>query len=343
MITQALGRPISNIHYSKYITIRAYIFIHQGLSVAECTSDEMSTDWFDKDLNKRYMIWFYRDPISDCRWKIHGRFSTNEYGSVQDEFDKTLKTLLVASAICTPDIVNYYLRFTPRPAPTRAKPTTVKLKVPAQVSAPPTTDGRCPIVVDVRTKLEFEVGGAPCAYRLEIQKDIKFALDVLEIAKGDRTYPVHVYCRTGTRAEQARQILINQAWTNVINSGGWAAGQRADILEMCECRTKTLCPVCGSTKDGLLSCCAADGTWFQLCSNPGLSNIDHTWAEGIQACKCSECGVDSSGKYSCCAFGGSWFNNCGISGDTEFEHTWQEGTDACASYVARNIMHRCSE
>ena len=47
-----------------------------------------------------------------------------------------------------------------------------------------------------------------------------------------------------------------------------------------------MCPKCGNTKkSGKLSCCARDGAWFKNCGDAGDSNFDHTWIEGIQACK----------------------------------------------------------
>ena len=46
------------------------------------------------------------------------------------------------------------------------------------------------------------------------------------------------------------------------------------------------CPKCGITKTlGKRSCCARSGAWFQNCGDAGDANFDHTWAEGIQACK----------------------------------------------------------
>ena len=33
------------------------------------------------------------------------------------------------------------------------------------------------------------------------------------------------------------------------------------------------------------SCCARGGSWFGNCGKAGDSNFDHTWPEGIQACK----------------------------------------------------------
>ena len=46
------------------------------------------------------------------------------------------------------------------------------------------------------------------------------------------------------------------------------------------------CPKCSSHKQsGKLSCCAGGGAWFKKCGDFGNSNFDHTWVEGIQACK----------------------------------------------------------
>ena len=46
------------------------------------------------------------------------------------------------------------------------------------------------------------------------------------------------------------------------------------------------CSKCGTImKSGTLSCCARGGAWFQKCGDAGDTNFDHTWVEGIQACK----------------------------------------------------------
>merc|ERR1712224_1082426 len=96
------------------------------------------------------------------------------------------------------------------------------------------------------------------------------------------------------------------------------------------------------------SCCARGGTWFNKCGDAGDTKFDHTWSEGVQACKkvspttrlytttilstpsisigCVKCGViKKSGKRSCCARGGDWFKKCGDAADTTFNHTWSEG------------------
>ena len=50
--------------------------------------------------------------------------------------------------------------------------------------------------------------------------------------------------------------------------------------------TTPLCPKCAAiNKSGKLSCCAPGGAWFKNCGTSGNSNTDHTWVEGMQACR----------------------------------------------------------
>ena len=48
-----------------------------------------------------------------------------------------------------------------------------------------------------------------------------------------------------------------------------------------------VCAKCGSRRSGALSCCARGGAWFKKCGDAGDEQFDHTWAEGVQACKSS--------------------------------------------------------
>ena len=45
------------------------------------------------------------------------------------------------------------------------------------------------------------------------------------------------------------------------------------------------CLKCGTLKTGKRSCCARGGAWFKNCGDAGDTNVDHTWAEGIEACR----------------------------------------------------------
>ena len=47
-----------------------------------------------------------------------------------------------------------------------------------------------------------------------------------------------------------------------------------------------ICPKCAAIKtSGKFSCCAPGGAWFENCGASDNSNADHTWVEGVQACK----------------------------------------------------------
>ena len=53
-----------------------------------------------------------------------------------------------------------------------------------------------------------------------------------------------------------------------------------------EASSSKKCPKCGTTKkSGKHSCCARGGSWFKKCGDGDDTKFDHTWVEGMQACK----------------------------------------------------------
>ena len=52
------------------------------------------------------------------------------------------------------------------------------------------------------------------------------------------------------------------------------------------------CPKCATNNAGKLTCCASGGSWFKNCGDPGDPAFDHTWQEGVQACKGTLMGVN---------------------------------------------------
>ena len=59
---------------------------------------------------------------------------------------------------------------------------------------------------------------------------------------------------------------------------------------------KAVCPKCGANKSGRRSCCAPGGAWAGKCGNDNDSKFDHTWTEGIQACKSQQASRQRSGE-----------------------------------------------
>ena len=48
----------------------------------------------------------------------------------------------------------------------------------------------------------------------------------------------------------------------------------------------SVCPRCGTIgKSDKSSCCGRGGSWFRNCGGTGNTKLQHTWYEGIQACK----------------------------------------------------------
>ena len=51
-------------------------------------------------------------------------------------------------------------------------------------------------------------------------------------------------------------------------------------------KSNNTCSKCGTLKkSGKFTCCARGGAWFKKCGDAGDTKFDHTWSEGIQACR----------------------------------------------------------
>jgi len=202
-----------------------------GTSIAECSSNKMSKGWFDGSPYERYIIWYYQDPNNECQWKYHERYSTNGVSgfSLARKLRQTMLTLIAASGSCA-----VQANTSPAPA-TTSSITTSTTTVQTTTLAP---DGRCPIVIDVRTQSEWDAGHATCAHRLEIQYDTKLVAKLSTLANADLSHPVQLYCRSGNRAGVAQKILQDRKWTHVTNAGGWDKQANA-IQKLCDCKTTT--------------------------------------------------------------------------------------------------------
>ena len=95
-------------------------------------------------------------------------------------------------------------------------------------SARPTLSGRdavaaATVVIDVRTKEEFESGHLARAINLPVDDIEANVAKVRDAVGGDVSKPVAVYCAAGKRAERAKGILEKAGFSNVTNAGGYAA------------------------------------------------------------------------------------------------------------------------
>lgn len=76
-------------------------------------------------------------------------------------------------------------------------------------------------LIDVRTAAEFSSAHVPGATNIEYQQIVP-AVIKLGISKQE---PIQLYCRSGRRAEIARQALLRQGYKSVINLGSVASAQ----------------------------------------------------------------------------------------------------------------------
>ena len=72
------------------------------------------------------------------------------------------------------------------------------------------------LLVDVRTREEFESGHIPGAILLPIEDIREGKVDALT----EREQTLLLYCRTGRRAEDAAEILSKMGYRNVCTIGG---------------------------------------------------------------------------------------------------------------------------
>lgn len=74
------------------------------------------------------------------------------------------------------------------------------------------------IVIDVRTKEEFEGGHAEGAVNIALAEISEGKIGML--GGIDKNTMVNLYCRSGARSEAAKQKLESLGFTNVHNLGG---------------------------------------------------------------------------------------------------------------------------
>ena len=78
-----------------------------------------------------------------------------------------------------------------------------------------TTNKNTPLVVDVRTPMEFIGGAYPDAINISLD-ELESRIDEL----GNKDRDITLYCASGARSAYAQQILLQKGYTNVKNGGG---------------------------------------------------------------------------------------------------------------------------
>ncbi len=72
------------------------------------------------------------------------------------------------------------------------------------------------LIIDVRTDREWSAGFIEDAMHIPVN-DLEKRLEEIQAFKDE---PIFTYCAAGKRAERAKNLLIKNGFTNVINLGG---------------------------------------------------------------------------------------------------------------------------
>lgn len=81
-------------------------------------------------------------------------------------------------------------------------------------------------VIDVRTPEEFADGH----YESAINHELLLLEDEL-MPEYPKDATLYVYCRRGNRSERAKEILINNGFTNVVNIGAYSPDLDKELPE----------------------------------------------------------------------------------------------------------------
>lgn len=72
------------------------------------------------------------------------------------------------------------------------------------------------ILLDVRTKEEYESGHIPHSINLPLGDIVSSSISILP----DKSQMILVYCRSGNRSRQASEKLVKLGYTSVVEIGG---------------------------------------------------------------------------------------------------------------------------
>lgn len=108
-----------------------------------------------------------------------------------------LSTILAVGSILAIAMVVYYTVSSP-------------LRISAEDAKKGIADGRFPIILDVRTELEYNVGHYPEAVHIPTTR-----LNEVEQRLHDKTKGILIYCNTGQRSRAAADLLHAKGYTRV--------------------------------------------------------------------------------------------------------------------------------
>ena len=78
-----------------------------------------------------------------------------------------------------------------------------------------------PLILDVRSRLEYQMGHAPGSVNIPVDELAK------RLGELERTRNIYACCAGGGRSARAKEILETEGFMKVLNAGAW---QNAELL-----------------------------------------------------------------------------------------------------------------
>ncbi len=78
-------------------------------------------------------------------------------------------------------------------------------------------------IIDVRGHDEWADGHLEDSTLIPLPELAQRVGEIVKLVGGDKTKPIVIVCRSGGRAGQARSLLLQHGFTDVVNGGGWTS------------------------------------------------------------------------------------------------------------------------
>ena len=105
----------------------------------------------------------------------------------------------------------------------------------------------------------------------------------------------HQYYRSSSPDEGKMKIkdAIKEGTEVIVQVDKEERGTKGAALAEPTSRMTPACSECGITKkSGKRSCCAPGGSWYMNCGGVSNGNLEHSWLEGMEACRGESKGED---------------------------------------------------
>jgi phage shock protein E len=88
-------------------------------------------------------------------------------------------------------------------------------------AAPSAAVSNAALILDVREPSEFDAGHLQAAENIPVGQVEARADEIARKLDGDKSKPITVYCKSGSRAGRAKAALEKAGFSNVTNAGGY--------------------------------------------------------------------------------------------------------------------------